>query len=202
MNFESDDILEEYEIEAFELDQSLVQLGINEAQQQKIYEAKKEAAEQFNFLTKRNKNRFIKIKEEIQQKIIGIENQNKSLKEENQELKKEIEKLVLKIQQKDEENIKNLEQRDAQNASRIQSLEKALASQAATKPDSSSNSNEKALEKKLRAKEKEAEKITDKYVFYKELSEQLAKVLYRNTKSFDYTATVDSLKKYIKSKTF
>lgn len=208
MNSESDDILEEYDLEPFQVDESLFDLGLSAEQQQKIYEARREAAEQFNFLTKRNRNRFLKIKEEIQSKISGMQERisllevdNKNLIEQKETLAKEIQRLNVLMQQKDQEHLKNLELHDYENFQTIDKLKKIIAAKGEPK--------EKIVEKIVEI-EKIVEVKSDNQIsidIYEDLCRDLVQALswhFRNScediAGSGYNKTVKALNNYISFK--
>lgn len=203
MNPESEDILEEYDLEPFQVDESLFDLGLSAEQQQKIYDARREAAEQFNFLTKKNRNRFLKIKQEIQDKISGmqerisdLEGDNKKLEQEKSTLTEEIQRLNTLMQQRDQEHLKNLELHDHQHVETIEQLKKIIASKGEPK--------EKIVEKIVEVEKLVEPKNSQELEGYKTLCEDLAQALYWHLKNNSdnivgsgHNITVKALNSYV-----
>lgn len=92
-----DNLFEQIEEESFEIDSTLLDMGIDEEQQRAIHNAKKEILNKYNDLkTGINKN-YVRIKKEIREKISEIEDQNTFLLEENEQLKNTIAELQQKV---------------------------------------------------------------------------------------------------------
>lgn len=116
-----DDLFEEYQNESFELDNTLLEMGVNEDQQRAIYEAKQQVLEQYTTFKKNKHKNYLRIKKEVYDRISQIEQDKGQLLEENINLQKSIEDLQTKLSsalKKDtttEGLQKQIEQLDRQN---------------------------------------------------------------------------------------
>lgn len=92
-----ENLFQETEEEPFQIDNALLDMGINEDQQKAIFEAKREVLQQYSAFKKNKNKNYLRIKKEVYSKINEIEEQKNLLEAQNAELKKEIQELQMKV---------------------------------------------------------------------------------------------------------